>query len=957
MGHNHVDSRLSNRVSFGNDNLQASEVTMKDSSNISSSTLEDLAAEHSEDLSGQTLKWLAQMSRTRISVLLHELFEQIDEALFVAAGREKGEDKQNHFAEGLREVRRQREAVVECFCARMAGDFESFRDHGHLQGAEDENRQTPKLADPDVKRTFAEMQSKAEDYCFRALNELNQHLGDLRGEPPIQLADNPLSPGNLCRCFGYSIGLISTEPAIKLTICRNFDRYVVTQLQFVLNFINDELRKLSKLKESAKPKRQHHLFATIKSLLASKRIADQQDSAKASPRGKAAVQAEAGVPATKRATTDDIVNEWFHETPEPVDSSTEEPPITGKASFIDPPSVAETPEPEPEPEPEQEPEAVKAAPEKEVWTEPSLMIVEHRDELDDDEPLPELTIEPSKAPLGVGGNVLNEEWMPEIQDQLAEEQASIEAAMLAGLEPDSQPEAPGNEAVSVEPEPQEKAPQPVAKRAPLRLPPLPPLAAGEQRVIFTGDILAILDRMQKEAISSDPDLGAPISSDVGENAVKQELLTQLAECRDEYASADFSDEDEGTIDLVDLVFDFVLHDHNLPGPLQDMLAQLQYPYLRVALLDWQLFALADHPARKLLDELARAALGWSAETDKDNEILRRLEIAIDRIMNDFSGTQEVFLQLFDSFGRYMHRFERRARESEKLALEALQQRQRLKALKQSTVVIGQLMAGKPLPDLIDELLRRNMPEIMVSQWLDHGADSVQWQESAALVEDLIESASVQANAAGLAELETLLPILSNRLNDCLDALDYEESQKDHLFDQLEQMYKELIGAELAPSLSFPRGPQEAPLAAETTEAAEPLPEAVEDSEESVDEAADIEADEDEIDFYEAAQLILGTAPEEADEAVSEESLHEALAGSWFEFKDENQQPVRAKLSWAQAVGSKYLFVDQNGETIADKTLTELAAEVKAGKAMILESIPLFERALGAIADRLQKEQT
>ena len=125
---------------------------------------------------------------------------------------------------------------------------------------------------------------------------------------------------------------------------------------------------------------------------------------------------------------------------------------------------------------------------------------------------------------------------------------------------------------------------------------------------------------------------------------------------------------------------------------------------------------------------------------------------------------------------------------------------------------------------------------------------------------------------------------------------------------------------------------------------------------TVDEETVTEGDEDDIDFYEAAQLILGATREEADEAVSEESLHEALAGSWFEFKDDQGQSIRAKLSWAKPVGSKYLFVDQNGETITDKTLTELAAEVKVGKAMILESIPLFERALGAIADRLQREE-
>ena len=92
----------------------------------------------------------------------------------------------------------------------------------------------------------------------------------------------------------------------------------------------------------------------------------------------------------------------------------------------------------------------------------------------------------------------------------------------------------------------------------------------------------------------------------------------------------------------------------------------------------------------------------------------------------------------------------------------------------------------------------------------------------------------------------------------------------------------------------------------------------------------------------------------ADQTLTEDSLHEALAGSWFEFNHENQ-PVRANLSRANPVGSKYLFVDQNGATVANKTMLELTADIKAGKAIILESSPLFERAPGARASRLQDQ--
>ena len=907
--------------------------------NITNLSLEGLAEEHSDDLAEQAIRWLAQISRMRITVLLHELFEQIDDALFVAAEREQSGNNESSYATGLREVRRQRQTVTDCFFTRMAQSFESLEKQGPVPESADTS--TKATANPEVAHAFAEMQSKAEEFCFRALNELNQHLGELRDQSPIQLDDNPLAPGNLCRYFDYAIGLITAETKIKLTICGNFDRYVVSQMRFVLDFVNGELRKLAKLKESSKPKRQHHLFATIKTLLASKRIASQQEEYQKQLDTRAPVPAETGVAATQRDTTDQALDRWFVEEspgqPKPTPLRKPKPAAPVEPPVLDPPPARKTVDVEP----------LVSIP----VSEPVLQIVEPNDKLldADGEPLPELIIEPPRQPPGSFESVLDDEWLPEIDAEIDQEGVSVDAKTLTHDQSDS--ESP--EAENKEPIPDDTASpaeqSPAAKPKPLRLPPLPPLAEGEQRVIFTGDILAVLKRMQGEATAGNSGDATPISEKIGESGVKQELLSRLADCREEYHSAEFSEEDEGTIDLVDLVFDFVLHDHNLPGPLQAILAQLQFPYLRVALLDWQLFALAGHPARKLLDELARAALGWSAETDHDLEIYRRIEIVTQRIMSDHSGTQDTFVQLLDSFGRYIHRFERRAKESEKLALEELQQRERLKALKKSTVTIGQLMAGTELPDLVDEILRRTMPEIMVSQWLRYGADSVQWQESQALVEDLIESVTLPANAAGLAELETLLPIMSVRLHDCLDALEYDQRQKDQLVGQLGQMYRNLLGADFSGLLTSTKDPGDPQVLSDARTGAK--------TETAVDDTSATETDDDNIDFYEAAQLILGASREEADQAVSADSLHEALAGSWFEFKDETGQPVRAKLSWAKPVGSKYLFVDQNGETIADKTLTELAAEVKAGKAMILESIPLFERALGAIADRLQQEDS
>src|SRR6185437_9818359 len=43
--------------------------------------------------------------------------------------------------------------------------------------------------------------------------------------------------------------------------------------------------------------------------------------------------------------------------------------------------------------------------------------------------------------------------------------------------------------------------------------------------------------------------------------------------------------DEDTIDLVGMLFEFILEDRNLPAAMQVMLARLQIPYLKAAILD------------------------------------------------------------------------------------------------------------------------------------------------------------------------------------------------------------------------------------------------------------------------------------------------------------------------------------------------------------------------------------
>jgi len=66
-----------------------------------------------------------------------------------------------------------------------------------------------------------------------------------------------------------------------------------------------------------------------------------------------------------------------------------------------------------------------------------------------------------------------------------------------------------------------------------------------------------------------------------------------------------------TIELVAMLFDFIFETKDLPDGIKALLARLQIPVLKAAMLDSAFFAKKSHPSRLLVNALAEAGLGWS----------------------------------------------------------------------------------------------------------------------------------------------------------------------------------------------------------------------------------------------------------------------------------------------------------------------------------------------------------
>ena len=158
--------------------------------------------------------------------------------------------------------------------------------------------------------------------------------------------------------------------------------------------------------------------------------------------------------------------------------------------------------------------------------------------------------------------------------------------------------------------------------------------------------------------------------------VKQDLLDQIRRLGGGQRSAQLG-QDEDTIDLVGMLFDYAVQDRNLPAPIQALLGRLQIPYLKVALMDRDFVARKAHPARRLLDDVAQACVGWSEESDKDQRLYNKVQEVVGTLLREFDDDTGVFERLNTDFNDFVDKNRKRAELVERRTAEAARGREKL----------------------------------------------------------------------------------------------------------------------------------------------------------------------------------------------------------------------------------------------------------------------------------------
>ncbi|WP_339906410.1 DUF1631 domain-containing protein [Pseudomonas guineae] len=436
-------------------------------------------------------------------------------------------------------------------------------------------------------------------------------------------------------------------------------------------------------------------------------------------------------------------------------------------------------------------------------------------------------------------------------------------------------------------------------------------------------LLDALNRMQQHSAS---DLSQRLHHPQQVEGLKADLQQQLEAHSALPGQQKVSDQEADVIDLVGMLFDFILDDDNLPDTCKTTLSHLHTPYLKVALQDKALFTQHHHPARRLLNSMAQAGVLYGSEGD-ERGLLAKMQWVVERVIHDFLGDLQLFDGLLEEFNEFVGTLRHKVELRERRAVEAAKGRDKLLGARQNAVeVIANSLSNRQPPSIIRNFLELTWADVLVFVLLRNGERSPEWQSACEAAEQLAWSGTL-LDEAGRERLQKLRVPLLEDLRKGLELLGgYHEAGIRRLLQDLVacqhavQAKQPQVAAKLQPSLP------ESPLAAMLGEDA----------------------------------ALATQAPRESTLSARAQALAKELGhiefGTWFEFVT-GEQVRLLKLSWFSPTTRNYMFVDQSGQRVAIKPLTQLATEMEQGLARIVtpeRGAPLVDRALTAIYRVLQR---
>lgn len=370
--------------------------------------------------------------------------------------------------------------------------------------------------------------------------------------------------------------------------------------------------------------------------------------------------------------------------------------------------------------------------------------------------------------------------------------------------------------------------------------------------------------------------------------------------------------DENTIELLAKIFDYVFLEQDLPDEMKRLIAKLQIPLLKAALLDKKFFIEDKHPARCLIDTLAKSGKIWDQNKGYDDPLYKMVEQIVTRVHKEFDQQMGLFSDAVSNLESFLNA-EQKLSESvlaEPIAEALRQEKMRLAREAAEEDVAVRIETGE-VAGFVEGFLETQWTRILTL------AHSVKEQKpdvlSKALVamDDLIWSVKPKTSPEQRKELITRLPSILAMLNAWLNAIKWHDPERVTFFSSLAERHAALVRvqAELSPRHQIETAVNIAQKASERR-----LSRRFKQEQENR--------------FDEFTQLVEDIQP-----------------GCWMDFMRSNGKMAKFKLTWISPHRGRFIFTNRMGQDPFSYSAEELVQAMRERKANLVPEESIVDRAL------------
>lgn len=402
---------------------------------------------------------------------------------------------------------------------------------------------------------------------------------------------------------------------------------------------------------------------------------------------------------------------------------------------------------------------------------------------------------------------------------------------------------------------------------------------------------------------------------INTEAFKAALLNSIAKLNKVNTPKSINQIDGRTIDFVEMIFGAFLRDQNISDAVKSLLLKLQIPVIKTSLIDHNFFYDHNHPARTLLDTIARLGIGIENE---DNTVYQTISLVIDQLLRSFDKNTVSFRTAATSLQRLTTIEQKKLKQNEDVTQkQIIQEHARqliLSELQYHTMNIK-------LPKPVQPLLLNNWSSYMFYCYLRFGKTSYEWQESIDILKIVTKSL---APLKSFDEWKSLKGSYKDIIHTLQEKLDTTKQNKEKAFMAIANLKRHYESTINASEFYAEKSGNEAILIKDSV-------------------FADMSQDE--------------MSPLEKLAKSSEEVMAELPSyvkpGVWFKiYTSDDQPPRRLKLSIITSENARMIFVDRKGVKGIEKDVNQFCVELLTGKSCMLEDHSVFDQALFQVISQI-----